>query len=117
MVSVIALPNLFHALGSSPRAAKAVSGSRSGTRDAGRSSGRAGRPARSVDKRTAPMEGVAETLYSVKNVARGLTPTKIREGLKTVASEAENVVSRCADFRLSIAKTRCTPIWHSYLVP
>lgn len=42
------------------------------------------------------MEGVAEALYSVKKTARGLTPQKIREGLRTVAAESENIFSRCA---------------------
>lgn len=49
---------------------------------------------RSGERRTGPMEGVAETLYSIRDVAKRLTPRRIREGLETVASEAENVISR-----------------------
>lgn len=42
------------------------------------------------------MEGVAEALYTIKSTAKGLTPRKIREGLRTVAAESENIFSRYA---------------------
>lgn len=47
------------------------------------------------------MEGVAEALYSIKNTAKGLTPQKIRQGLRTIVAESENIFSRCARQLLS----------------
>ena len=46
------------------------------------------------DTRTGPFEGVAETLYGIRNGARVMSPKKLREGIETVTSEVENVVSR-----------------------
>ncbi|CAM9263433.1 unnamed protein product [Ectocarpus fasciculatus] len=45
-------------------------------------------------RRTGPMEGIAENLYSIKNTARELTPQKLRQGLQTAAAETENIFSR-----------------------
>lgn len=68
--------------------------SRPGSRTTG-TSGDGGTSTKSADGRTGPVEGIAETLYSIRNAAKSLRPREIREGLKTVAQEAENVVSRC----------------------
>ena len=73
--------------------AKAASSSRSNRRASTRG---VGGTSASGDSRKGPMEGVAETLYSIKNSAKALTPQKVVEGLQTVAAETENVFSRCA---------------------
>lgn len=83
------------ALEAAPRVAKAASKSRSSRSNRRRSTGGDGGTSRSGDSRKGPMEGVAETLYSIRNSARGLTPQKIRDGLQTVVAESENVFSRC----------------------
>lgn len=82
------------ALEAAPRVAKAASKSRSSRSNRRRSTGGDGGTSRSGDSRKGPMEGVAETLYSIRNSARGLTPQKIRDGLQTVVTESENVFSR-----------------------
>lgn len=75
-----------------PRRSK--NASRPGSRTTG-TSGDGGTSTKSGDGRTGPVEGIAETLYSIRNAAKSLRPREIREGLKTIAQEAENVVSRC----------------------
>ncbi|CAM9154438.1 unnamed protein product [Sphacelaria rigidula] len=81
------------ALESAPRVAKAASesllqqrpsvGAAAGTPRAKRGGGRTG-----------PMEGVAETLYQIRSVAKKLRPKELRESLEAVRTEAINVVSR-----------------------
>ncbi|CAM9779463.1 unnamed protein product [Ascophyllum nodosum] len=91
---------LPEALEAAPRIAKAAASSPSarssmGTKGSTRTDaygGRASTPRR--DSRTGPLEGVSETLYTVRNAARDLSPRKVREGIRTAASEVENVVSR-----------------------
>lgn len=46
------------------------------------------------DARTGPFEGVAETLYGIRDGARAISPKKLKEGIETVTSEVENVVAR-----------------------
>lgn len=72
--------------------------SRPGSRTTGSTSSGDGRTKTKTadgDSRTGPVEGIAQTLYSIRNAAKSLSPREIREGLETVAQEAENVVSRC----------------------
>ncbi|CAM9762268.1 unnamed protein product [Ectocarpus sp. 12 AP-2014] len=72
------------ALEAAPRIASAVP--RPGTNTTGSST--------TPKRRTGPMEGIAENLYSIKNTARELTPQKLRQGLQTAAAETENIFSR-----------------------
>lgn len=81
----------FQVKQSAPKIAKAVSEARAGATTTPSVSGVGRKP---TDSRSGPMEGIAEGLYAIRNAVRDLSPQKIREGLETISSEAENVVSR-----------------------
>lgn len=89
----------IQALESGPRVAKAASDvllrQRPSVGTAGGTTSR-----KRGDGRTGPMEGVAETLYQIRSVAKKLRPKEIRESLDALRTEAVNVVSRCARVRL-----------------
>ncbi|CAM9184462.1 unnamed protein product [Scytosiphon promiscuus] len=81
------------ALEAAPRIAQAVP--RPGQRPRGSSTTSPSTVSSATAKRRkGPMEGVAEALYSIKNTAKSLSPDRVRQGLRTVAAETENIFSR-----------------------
>lgn len=55
---------------------------------------RRGIPSGSDRRDTGPMEGLAQTLYSIREAGRNITPQRVNESLQTVRAEAANIVSR-----------------------
>lgn len=66
--------------------------------------------------RTGPVEGVAETLYQIRSVAKRLRPKELRESLEAVRTEAINVVSRWASVQLVLSWGLVLPLANHWVV-